>query len=185
MGNANNTPNAQGKGLVPLLSDLENFKPQASPTRAPAQLLAEYFSSILVLSTHFRFKPVAGKDYYLYLKQDNWQLSMIEPQRWSQDRRGIYLGRCQLQPDMTWTIDVIEDIEQQPELQAALRTFQQRLTEHLDSDIPIEQQLPFYEASLPFYARLSATGLAKSLSASFAAHGMLQQASRKWLQASQ
>ncbi len=181
------SPNPQGKGLVPLLNEWGHFQPQlhmsSGQAKALPQLLAEYFSSLLVLSTHFQFKPVRGKKYYLYFKNSDWRLSMIEPQRWSEQRRGYYLGCCRLQQDMTWTIDVTAELEQQPQLLAALHQFQQQLVDNLNDDISIQKQLPFYVASLPFYARLSATGLAKSLSQSFSAIGMLDSPSQVWLEA--
>ena len=173
--------NPQGKGVTTLLQDWQQFKPEAAASLSVPKLLAEYFSSLLVLSAQFRFKPVRGRDYYLYYCKGQWQLSMIGPEQWSEQKRGLYFGCCQLQSDMTWTIEVIENLEQCRDLQAALQAFQQQLAGHLDNDTPIADTLPFYVEALPFYARLCATGLAKSLSLSFDTLGMLEQPARQWL----
>ena len=173
--------NPQGKGITTLLQDWQQFQPEASASLSVPKLLAEYFSSLLVLSAHFSFKPVRGRDYYLYYCRDQWQLSMIEPEHWNEQKRGLYFGCCQLQSDMTWTINVTENFQQCPALQTALQAFQQQLASHLDNDTPIADTLPFYVEALPFYARLCATGLAKSLSLSFDTLGMLEQPARQWL----
>jgi hypothetical protein len=175
--------NPQGKGVTALLQDWQQFQPEVAASLSVPKLLAEYFSSLLVLSAHFRFKPVRGRDYYLYYCRGQWQLSLIEPEQWSEQQRGLYFGCCQLQNDMTWTIEVIANLDQYRDLQLALQTFQQQLASHLDNDSPIANTLPFYVEALPFYARLCATGLAKSLSLSFDKLGMLEQPARQWLSA--
>jgi hypothetical protein len=174
--------NPQGKGVVSLLQDWQQFQPEVAASLNARKLLAEYFSSLLVLSAKISFKPIKGRNYYLYYRKSQWLLSMIEPQRWDEQKRGLFFGSCQLQIDMTWTIDVIEDLEKYSELQEALEAFQQQLAAHLNNDQPLADTLPFYVESLPFYARLCATGLAKSLSLSFDSMGILEKPARRWLQ---
>lgn len=108
---------------------------------------------------------------------------MIKPEHWSEQKRGLYFDCCQLQNDIIWTIDVIENLEQYQYLPTALQTFQQQLASHLENDTPIADTLPFYVEALLFYARLCATGLAKSLSLSLDSLGMLEQPARPWLSA--
>mgnify|MGYP007079438250 CR=1 FL=1 len=60
------TPNPQGKGLSTTLSDWQYFSPQQHQDRPAERLFADYFTSTLVLSAEFGFKPVINQQYYLY-----------------------------------------------------------------------------------------------------------------------
>lgn len=172
--------NPQGKGLVPILQHWRQYQPRHVPPKPAAQLLSEYATSLLVLSARFNFRPIPGKPYYLYLKQRCWRLSMIEPQRWDR-RAGIFLGRCELQQDMTWTLQPRPDHAADPELCEALRRFQDSLIERLNSAGTVAGQLPYYVAELPFYQRLAANGLATSVELSAGNSGLLQQPASHWL----
>lgn len=156
------TPNPQGKGLTPTLSDWQQFTPRCPGEKSESRLLADYFTSMLVLSAEFHFKPVIGQDYYLYLHQGGWQLSLIEPERWTSNKPEQCLGRCQLHSDMTWSMQPLAG-EELPEAQlSALRAFASRLQRYL-SESGESEWLPFFEQQLPYYRRLAASGLARSM----------------------
>ena len=88
-------PNPQGKGLVGFLLDWDYSSPQAVVAKRPARLLADYFTSLLVLTSSFKFKPVFNKDYYLYREDDDWRLSLISPDEWDSDeKRRSFVGTC-------------------------------------------------------------------------------------------
>lgn len=175
------TGNPQGKGLVPMLQHWRQYQPRHVQQKPAAQLLAEYATSLLVLSARFNFKPLPGVQYYLYLKQQRWQLSLIEPQRWDQ-RAGIFLGQCELQQDMTWSLAPKDDFADDPELCQALQRFQDSLIDQLDNEQTLQHQLPYYVANLPFYQRLAANGLATSIELAARDSGLLQQSAQHWLQ---
>jgi hypothetical protein len=176
-----NQANPQGKGVVPILNLWHTFEPVAIERKSTEQLFAEYFTSLLVLSAEFRFKPVKGTVYFLYLKKQRWMLSLIEPGRWSYERRGEYFGSCQLQEDMTWSISRACRESSHPDIDQALNVFYQQLALHLDSEKPLIELLPFYVDDLPYYRRMAATGLARSMRHSFAACALLHQPSKNVL----
>ena len=68
------------------------------------QVLAELFTSMLVLSASFKYRPAPGCANFLYWVDGDWSLSLIEPDAWSDERRAGFVGTCALQPDMTWTL---------------------------------------------------------------------------------
>lgn len=159
-------PNPQGKGLTPILNDWQYFRPAQPQQKNAEQLFADYFTSILILSAHFRFKPVINQHYYLYFKHPDWNLSLIEPERWGENAPGVCLGQCQLHPDMTWSLNPqLESLEHEP-LQAALALFADQLSEHVQQQQSAKQLLPFFAEHLPYYRRMAASGLARSISTS-------------------
>ena len=159
-------PNPQGKGLVPVMEHWDSHRPTNVVAKAPRQLLGDYLVSLLILSASFGFKPVAERGYHLYLCDGQWQLSLIAPWEWPDTPTRLYAGECELRSDMTWQLTPAEDLQEFPELVAALEAFHAGFLELLDSDAPLEDDLPLYVARLPFYQRLLATGLSASLSRS-------------------
>lgn len=160
------TPNPQGKGLSTTLSDWQYFSPQQHQDRPAERLFADYFTSTLVLSAEFGFKPVINQQYYLYHQNQQWTLSLIEPERWQQKAPGICLGQCQLHPDMTWSITPDMASFEDHGLQQSISDFSQQLHQHIKQNAATEQLLPFYAEQLPYYRRMAASGLARSISAS-------------------
>ncbi len=155
-------PNPQGKGSVPVLDALQAFTPRNVSTKAPRQLFSDYFVSLLIISAEFHFKPVPGVPYYLYLKNRQWKLSLIEPQRWRDDHFGDFLGRCELRSDMTWSLEPLVDIQESPQLLEALQIFQDNIVDTFNTGDSLLATLPFFVDELPFYRRLAASGLARS-----------------------
>ncbi|MEP6391676.1 MAG: DUF2452 domain-containing protein [Halioglobus sp.] len=174
-------PNPQGKGLVPVLEHWESHQPNHVVAKPPRQLLGDYLISLLILSANFGFKPVPERGYFLYLCNGQWQLSMIAPWEWSKASNRLYAGECQLRSDMTWQLTPSENLQEYPELVAALESFQAGFIELLNSDAPLEDDLPLYVARLPFYQRLLATGLSASVRQSTRAAKQEGISARRWL----
>lgn len=173
--------NPQGKGLVPALEQWRSTQPAQVRARTPQQVLGDYFITLLVLSAEFRFKPAPGVDYFLYYSESQWQLSLIGPEEWGQRTPGTCLGRCELLSDMTWTLELMANLEEEPELLATLEGFQEGFAALLDRDGSLEDSLPFYVRDLPYYRRLLAAGLANSLKQSLVLSGLSERDSRDWL----
>lgn len=173
--------NPQGKGGVPVLDAWRGAQPARVRAKSPRQILADYFTTLLVLSADFRFKPVPGQVYHLYLQGSRWRLSLIAPAEWRGKAPGPCLGRCELQADMTWTLEPAADLADQGKLTEALKAFQEGFQSLLDRDEALEEGLPFYVRELPFYQRLLAAGLASSLSQSLEVSRLTGNSGRQWL----
>lgn len=184
------SPNPQGKGVVPLLAAWESMSPVTIANKAAGRILGEYFTSLLILSAEFSFKPVPQNHYYLYwkplLSADNnstspWRLSLIEPERLGDLDLGVYVGRCILECDMTWSIALAETLHQHSELLEDLKHFHQQFKASNNDDQSLETHLPFFVEQLPFYRRLAATALSSSLSRSIQASELDNIPARQWL----
>lgn len=174
--------NPQGKGHVGLLLDWDNTRPIGAQAKSSGQLLADYFTSMLVLSSSFKFKPVVGQTYYLYWIKSQWSLSLVSPSEWSDERREAYVGQCELHDDMTWTMNPSEDLSNRQAVLEAMADFHDAFVEKMDSDEPLEQTLPVYVAKLPYYQRLYASALTRSLRFSMTVGGQLSIKSNQWLE---
>lgn len=174
--------NPQGKGLVPVMDQWSAARPLAVPKKAGGQLLADYFTSLLVLSSRFGFKPVTGNTYYLYLKGTEWVLSLIAPEEWGQNPERIFFAACCLCDDMTWVLTPEAEALENERIQQALALFYQGFTEHMDCSEALEDILPFYQANLPFYARLYASALASSIQQSLHKSGFEDVSARLLMQ---
>ena len=173
--------NPQGKGLTPVLSEWRAAQPALIRRRDPGQVIGDYFTTLLVLSAEFNFKPAPGVNYYLYLQNADWKLSLIAPKEWLGREPGPCLGRCELQPDMTWRLDARKDAGEHPALAQAVDAFYEGFLTLLDRDESLEENLPHYVSHLPYYRRLLAAGLASSLKASLELSGLTQRRGREWL----
>ena len=132
----------------------------AKPDR---QLLAELFTSMLVLSATFKYRPAPGCPNFLYWIDGDWSLSLIEPGAWSDDRKAGFVGTCVLQPDMTWTITPSDQVGEDNELTAAIARFYDAFVDTLDNDLTLEGILPFYVRRMPYWQRLHASALSRSI----------------------
>lgn len=155
--------NSQGKGIIGVLDDLRAYAPLRVSAKSYAQWLADYFSSLLVLSAQYKFKPVIGNEYYLYLKNKEWKLSLIEPQSWLSHDPGMYFARCTLHTDMSWSVEPRNDWQDQPSLNDAVKQLQRDFLQSLKHENSVTEKLPFYLSQLPYYQRLGANALARSL----------------------
>lgn len=174
-------PNPQGKGLVPVLDQLSNARLVHAQPKDPAECLLDYLISALVLSAEFRFKPVAGKTYYLYFCS-GWQLSLVSPEQWRGQGQGqsasqsarVFIGCCQLRPDFTWQLDDIQSLDEYPEVVSALHDFETSFKDQLSAEDSVSEGLPFHRSTLPFWQRIHAHALAKSLKSSMIGAGVAE-----------
>ena len=168
--NHSKNPNPQGKGLVPVLRDLSSLQAVVPVVKSSADFLRDYCISSMVLSAKFSFKPVPGRDYYLYAMQDEWNLSLIAPDEWSRQRIERFIGKCRLRTDMTWEIDT-ESLSGESTANDSARNFIRGFVDNLSEQESITSHLPFYVSELPYYQRMLATALASSLQHSIPAEG--------------
>ena len=167
-------PNPQGKGLVPVLDSLVQSRASIPvPPKHIEQITSELFTSLFVLHSRFLFKPVVGKAYYLYRRTDNsFQLSLIAPQEWGGSAFGQYIGECVLQRDITWTLSLGDEAAQDEALLSLIEDRRRQLEEALRAADSVDEVLPVYVASLPFYQRVFASALANSLKLSMHKSGI-------------
>ena len=173
--------NPQGKGLVPTLDAWHAVQPAAVSAKSPRQVLADYFTTLLILSAEFSFKPRAGVSYFLYRAPDKWLLSLVSPREWGLRPPGVYLGECELRPDMTWQLQPTAELDSEPTLVHHLQQFHDGFIALLEGAAPLEDSLPFYAAELPYYRRLLAAGLASSLSRTLQLSQLAGISGRQWL----
>jgi len=155
--------NPEGKGHSGFLLDWYQSEPRGVVVKPQRQVLAEFFTSMLVLSAAFKYKPVVGVPNYLYWINDEWSLSLIAPDEWSEIRRAGYAGTCVLQHDMTWTITPSELLAENNPVSRAVGRFYDAFADSLDTDLTLEEILPFYVGRLPYYPRLYASALSRSI----------------------
>jgi len=160
--------NPQGKGLSGIINDFHNSTPINNTAKPHHQWLADYFTSILVLNAECGLKPIVNKTYYLYLKNNIWKLSLIEPGAWSPDISGVYFAKCSLHKDRTWVVSPKSHWQKNKTLLATIQQLQNDFLSSIKNDRPIIEQLPFFAAHLPYYRRISANALARSLKQSLA-----------------
>lgn len=157
-------PNPQGKGLAPALDNLlltRNNLPV--PAKNIRQIANELFTSLFVLNSQIKFKPVTGQTYWLYRKDKGYRLSLIAPEQWSPAKYGHFIGSCELQPDLTWTLNLADQCLDDQELAAEIARQRERFERRLEQAERIDDLLPVYVETLPFYARVLASALAYSL----------------------
>lgn len=153
--------NPQGKGVVSLFSEWHEPLIVRDQRSLPT-LIKEYVLSLLVLSAKFKFRPVQNRNYYLYLQNAELIMTLIEPEK-SRDRFGRFVGSCNLLSSLTWHIEFAEQATTDPLIIDFLHNFYAGFESHHRQNINLTDLLPFFEASLPFYARMYANGLAKSI----------------------
>jgi len=176
-------PNPEGKGQVGFLLDWAYSSPRAVVAKPAPQLLADYFTSLLVLSSSFKFKPVFGKNYYLYVEGDSWALSLISPDEWNDDtKRRTFVGTCVLHDDSTWSIEPSGNISKDSDVADRLTEFYDGFIDKLSVNHALEDEFPVYEAGLPYYQRLFASALSRSLKASLAKGGQTGLSAATWLE---
>lgn len=133
--------------------------------KSEQQIMSDYVTSMLILSAEFGFKPVRGAIYYLYLWKKTLRLSLIPFEKCPKD--DIFpVADCQLREDLTWNVKFIVADTMCHQVTEFLKAFSNKFEDHLHKDKTLTETLPFYERDLPFYRRLYASGLAKSLSLS-------------------
>ena len=172
--------NPEGKGLNGFLLDWHRTRPTGAVAKPSRQLLAELFTSMLVLSASFKFRPVAGVSTYLYWIDNAWSLSLIGPHEWSAERRTGFAGTCMLQRDMTWTIEPSQELAESNPVSRAIGRFYDSFAQTLDTDMTLEEVLPFYVGKLPYYQRLHASALSRSVYSSMILGHQTATQCREW-----
>ena len=114
---------ADGKGTSGFLSDWYRTEPHGVIAKPQRQVLAEFFTSMLVLSAKFKYEPVISLPNYLYWFSGEWSLSLVGPHEWSDERRDAFAGTCILQQDMTWTIEPSELLSKKNDVSDAIAQF--------------------------------------------------------------
>ena len=173
--------NPEGKGNNGFLLDWSLTEPRGVIAKPQRQVLAEFFTSMLVLSAKFKYRPVAGKSNYLYWIDGEWSLSLIGPDEWSEERRAGFVGTVVLQRDMTWTITPSDALADNKPMSDAIGRFYDAFAETLDTDCTLEEILPFYVRNLPYYQRLHASALSRSMRAAVTLGDQTSIRCRDWL----
>ncbi|MDJ0795175.1 MAG: hypothetical protein QNI98_13175 [Woeseiaceae bacterium] len=172
--------NPEGKGNNGFMLDWEQTQPRGVVIKPRRQLLAEFFTSMLILSANFKFRPAIGTPAYLYWINDEWSLSLIGPDQWSEERRASFAGTCVLQRDMTWTIEPSPLLAEDNVVSAAISRFYDAFAEKLDTDLTLEEILPFYVGKMPYYQRLFASALSRSVRAAVILGDQTSTSCRDW-----
>ena len=154
--------NPDGKGANGFMLDWYRSEPRGLTVKPQRQVLAELFTSMLVLSAQFKYKPSIGVANYLYCVDGEWSLSLIAPHEWSAVRQAGFVGTCHLQHDMTWTITPSTLLGNENPVSDAVARFYDAFAEALDTDLTLEEILPFYVSHMPYYQRLYANALSRS-----------------------
>ncbi len=155
--------NPDGKGANGFMLDWYQSEPRGLAIKSQRQVLAELFTSMLVLSAQFQYKPSIGVANYLYCVEGEWSLSLIAPHEWSAVRQASFVGTCHLQHDMTWTITPSTLLGNENPVSEAVARFYDAFAEALDTDLTLEEILPFYVSHMPYYQRLYANALSRSV----------------------
>lgn len=168
------SPNPQGKGQVPVLAALMETRVSlpAVPPKHVEQISLELFTSLFVLESDFKFKPVPNRVYWLYQKQDRFWLSPIAPHEWHRAVYDRYIGVCELQPDMTWTLMLSDEAARDRAFLAYIDERRRAFDDELREAHTLDEMLPRYNDRLPFYQRAYAFALAHSLGASMGKSGI-------------
>lgn len=174
--NTAKTPNPQGKGLVPVLAALSEAGDAGRMTVLPkqiSQIANELFTSMFVLESRFSFKPVPKRSYWLYRDaQGHFSLSLLSPQQWSATVYGQVIGHCVLQTDLTWTLELSDEAAADQEIMADIAERRRRFGQELHEAKQVDDLLPVFQRSLPFYQRVFASAMAGSLSRSMQQAGI-------------
>jgi hypothetical protein len=172
--------NPEGKGVNGFMLDWYQTEPRDLVAKPHRQVLAELFTSMLVLSAAFKYRPAVRQPNYLYWIDDAWSLSLIAPHEWSDERRAGFVGTCVLQLDMTWTVTPSGLLAEDNPVSAAVGRFFDAFAETFDTDLALEEILPFYADKLPYYPRLFASALSRSIRTTVKLGGQASRSCRQW-----
>lgn len=167
-------PNPQGKGGSPVLAALTQQRAAlaAVPPKRIEQVTTELFTSLFVLESEFRFKPIPGRPHYLYRKPDRYWLCLTPPEIMTEDIAGRFIGTCELQPDMTWTLELAPEVAEDEAFMAELAERRAAFERRLSEAETMDDVLPVHERRYDFYRRASAFALAYSLGRSMEQSGI-------------
>jgi hypothetical protein len=161
--------------------DWYRTEPRGLTVKPQRQVLAEFFTSMLILSAHFKYEPARGVQHYLYWIDGGWNLSLISPEEWSEERKEGFAGTCVLQADMTWTIDPSDNLLNDGPIADEIGRFFDAFSETLDTDLTLEDILPFYVRRMPYWQRLYASALSRSIRGVVTIGDQRSMKARDWL----
>lgn len=160
-------PNPQGKGLNPTVGYLTETRAAialpALENDSSDRVVEDYLSSLLVLSCSFSFRPVAGRDYFMYLHDSRMVLSLISPDEGGRDIYDEYWAVCSLKKDFCWSVQLSSD------------DIKTRLTSRFSAEVPEEERLDSilrgvqrgeigrYDKTLGYYQNVLNYALGKSI----------------------
>ena len=167
-------PNPQGKGSLSLLRDL-NGSTHGIPIlpKDAKEVLTELFTSLFVLRSDFKFRPVVGRSYWLYHVQERFKLYQFSPEEWGNRAPGRWVGCCALGSDLTWSVEINPNLPEDSDLMTHIREQKQAWEEEVEKEDQMEDLLPEHLGDLPYHQRVMAYGLGKSLRASLEMSGQL------------
>lgn len=173
MRSMNKSPNPQGKGLVGVLDSLQQAKNQLQVSaKNLEQIGSELFTSLFILNSEIRFKPTTRQTYWLYFKNKHYRLSLIDPSLWTPEKYGRYIGACELQSDLTWTLELSSDCANDQAFIQEVSYQRLQLEQRMQKAAKIDDVLPVYVATLPYYSRVLASALAYSMQRSMQKGGI-------------
>lgn len=175
--------NPDGKGNNGFLADWALSAPRGVCIKPQRQLMSEFFTSMLVLSAELRYRPTVGIPNFLYWLDGKWSLSLISPAQWSSKHQAGFAGICILQADRTWTINPADQLLDAGPLADAVRRAYDAFCETLDTDLALEDVLPFHVNHLSYWQRLYANALSRSIRATVMLGGQTSTKARDWLPA--
>ncbi|MEL6868328.1 MAG: hypothetical protein AAFO81_00880 [Pseudomonadota bacterium] len=171
---------AHGQGTIGFLMDWYASMPRGVVSKPQPQVLAEFFTSMLILSAEFKYKPAIGANNYLYFIDERWELSLIPPEQWTQQRQDGYAGLCRLLTDRTWTIVPSGQLTEDTPVADAVRRFYDGFRLAMDTDGTLEDVLPFFAGKFSYYRRLNANALSRSIRAATTLSGDRNKPVREW-----
>ena len=165
-------PNPQGKGMVTAFALLDqNITAIRVPAKHVEQVSNELFTAMFVLHSKFQFKPVIGRSYWLYRDDHGFSLSMISPDEWPANKRPC-IGRCELHADMSWTLELSEQALEDGDLMLYIEQQRYSFETAMSAVSSMDEAMPYYVSSLPFYQRVFASAFACSLRSSMVQSGI-------------
>lgn len=166
--------NPQGKGNLPVLAELSGLRGALAsvPAKPVTQVATELFTALFVLEADFRFRPVPGRHYYLYQRDDAMSLSMVSPQEWGRLTPGRFLGTCCLHADMTWSLSLSDEASADEQFQQRVAARQAAFEQALQAAPSLGELLPFHLSRRPFAQRALGFALAHSLGMSMERAGI-------------
>jgi hypothetical protein len=161
------SPNPQGKGLCPVIDRLTDLQQHVNaPPKPITRIASELFTSLFILESRIRFKPVLDRKYWLYRKGDDYHLSLIGPTEWHPSLSGHYIGECRLHPDLTWSLALSEETQNNRLLMEEIQFRRQAFDQKLQSAEKLNDALPVFVNDFSYHSRVLASALAFSLASS-------------------
>jgi len=166
-------PNPQGKGLVPVLQGLQmHWSRMQVPPKQIDQISLELFTSLFILQSEFKFSPVPLKPYWLYQVGHQYRLLLVGPHEWHSPYTGRFIGKCELQADRTWTLDLDPEVAADKTFLAVIEEQRKALEEALMQADSLDQVMPACVDNLGYQGRVLAYILGRSLRTSMQLSGI-------------